>query len=971
MKPFLLFCTLCLVTARVSARTDTVRRIHADLPYPDGQKQAAAGILSEGPALEQAILKYDCYKYAANGDSLLICRKEQKNLALKEGARETRLVFSSSDGPAWCLPIFRDILRKTGSMPPGSYKVFASIGTDSAVLIRQVFRYQVDSELPEHSPLRQDLSSILAPAPEKNAFNGLFGRQRAFARNTARTLDRSAGKMERLLRAQGLARTREQQGDKEYISLFYQDWFLGRYELSRQRTLDSQLDAQKARLGAPVTSLVTNELEGYRSLLTQVRDMTLLQKPDRELKGELALGSSWSNGQPEYSQQDNNYYELRGNIETSIGDIPIGIEGYYTTQDRNRSIKASYIRVRYDAQRAKDELLQLMGGFREQFSRTLSKGKGLDQVYGSYLAGLRGESGQLTDALKQQTGLYDLDLQHLDTNALRNQIEEELKSRAADTTAAGAAAQKIEDAGARARRVADSANRVYNRAMEQYRRLQALQEKAARYQALLEQYRNTAYFDSTLGYARLKDLGKGDATTYRQLAQQASGFLPEGKVKRAITGLTSLDLGIFPKDISRYTMAGQQLKGMDIGYDLGFCQVGATYGSVEFAGRDGTLDKYPAYSGRATFMPLDAQKLTLVYYGYSPSKSALQQDTFFKNTDIALPSFAEPVHILSAAYEGNISSYVRVEGEIASSFRKGSDEKIGNSLDAERIAWHLNAEGTIPKTTLALQAGYEHGGLDFRNSTLPLSLSGTDVLRLGVTGDLFRSFLTLGIEYNRIEQRAFSGTGTSNRWGFELSTHSRKWPSVSLSYKPYTTFRSYTDTLAVPQRPLLGAVWTGRANYQLRRHDGNSWRFTAVYNKSTSEIDTSHYSSDLMQLNVIYTARTWMLTGSVGNTDQTANDRPSEVPAHVRTIFGMLSGTCPLSKQASLSGGTDLGFAAFGLSRCGVNTTLAYRFEKVPFAVRGSARWSKYRLSAEGWKELYSGSIDLVWQLKMKLKNRK
>src|SRR5690606_28311624 len=208
-------------------------------------------------------------------------------------------------------------------------------------------------------------------------------------------------------------------------------------------------------------------------------------------------------------------------------------------------------------------------------------------------------------------------------------------------------------------------------------------------------------------------------TTYKQLAKSASGLLPVGKAKTFIAGLTSLDAGIFPKYVSKYTMGGQQLKGLDLGYDIGFAQIGLSAGSIEYAGRDGTLDKYSSYSARVMFAPANGQKAGLVYYGYTPSKSMLQGDDFFKNTDISLPSFREPVSIVSATYEGIIAKTVTIDAEAATSFRKGSGQNLQNGFDAYRLAWHLHAEGRIPKTSLALTGSYEHGGKDFQNSTLP------------------------------------------------------------------------------------------------------------------------------------------------------------------------------------------------------------------------------------------------------------
>lgn len=959
-------------------------RIHTDAVYIDDQQQLAADVFYSGITARHAQLSYAAYRYNHNGDSLLICRKQPQPFDLSGQPARKTVRFNANDGPAYYLPVFYNILRKTGSVPPGSYKIFLILQADSSFLLRQTILQDIDSALTPTSPLRKTLSNTLLPE-NKARLAGIDLSQQAhtlnnLGRNTARAVDRAAGKIDRLFKARGLTSRVEKRGSKDLICLYYEDWFVGYYELDVNQSLDKQLQQQQQRLTGPVAALATNELGNYRSLISQVKDLVQQKKDDRELKGDISVSGNWSNKQPEYSAQDNNYYEVKGRIETELLDMPVGIEGYYTTQDQHRTIKGSYIRIHYDAEKAKSQLLQLIGGFKNQYAQTRSKGKGLEQVYGSYLASLGGQKDQLIGDMKKETGLTDINTNSLDTAGLRAQITTTLRDKLTDTAALARAADSngIDSAGrlrrtqASARKLADSADRIYRKNLERYQKLVALEQKARKYYALLEQYRNTSYFDSTFGYDELKDLDHADAMTYKQLATKASALLPEGKVKKFATGLTNLDLGIFPKDVSKYTLAGQQMKGLDVGYDLGFCQVGATYGATEFAGRDGTPDKYTAYSGRLLFTPVKTQKITLVYYGYNPARAMLDKDTFFRNVDMALPSFKKPVHIVSAAYNAVFKKNISVEGELASSFQSGDGTGFKDKVSADRIAWHLNAEGMIPKTMINVQAGYEHGGKDFQNNTLPVNIKGTDRLRLAAKGDFFRSFLTLGVEFNHIRQQSFASEGNNNRWGFEISTHSKRYPSLALSYKPYTTFRSYTDTLAIPQRPLVGAVWTGRASYTLKRQGGRSWRLNAVYNKSTAEIDTSNFGSDMVQVNVIYTTRKWMMMAMAGNTDQQSNVTYADVPAHMRTTFLALSGSYLCGARLSLNAGLDLGVASFGLSRYGGNGGMQYRLKQTPLAVRTMVRYTPYRLSAAGdWNKCLSGSLELSWQFKMKLKNPK
>jgi hypothetical protein len=333
-----------------------------------------------------------------------------------------------------------------------------------------------------------------------------------------------------------------------------------------------------------------------------------------------------------------------------------------------------------------------------------------------------------------------------------------------DATENDSASKKLDSAGrvkmaeAKAKRaqekavlIKDSASRVYAKAMKRYEQVQKTEAQIQRYSKLLEQYRTTNYFDSALAYSKVKDLRSGSDVTYKQMAKSASGLLPEGKAKTFIAGLTNFDAGIINKYSSKYTAAGQQLTGLDLGYDIGFAQVGLTVGRTEYAGRDGSLEKYSTYSGSMLFSPAAGQKATLIYYGYTPSKNMLKDDGFFKNTDIALPSFRAPVHIVSATYEGAIGKMVLIDAEAATSYRNGSGQLLKSSFNADHLAWHLNAEVQVPKTPLTGFGSYEHGGKEFQNSTLPVTISGADLYKAGVKGVFFHSFISAGVEFNHME----------------------------------------------------------------------------------------------------------------------------------------------------------------------------------------------------------------------------
>ncbi len=940
-------------------------------------------------------LRFECYRYAPNGDSFLVYGRKNTRLILPQGVSTRPIPFGYNDSASYVQPDFFQILKRYALVPAGTYRWFGRFTPDSGTVASAVVVLQADSTLPPTSGLARDLAGKL----DANTNPADTRRKVLSVVPAARALDQAAGRIGRLMKTRGLEPRIMQHGAQSEVQLWYHDWFVGSYRLEAGTGIGAQLQ-QQARAAGNVSSLAATGLESYRSLSSQIRELARSNKDQTELRGEIALTGNWANAQPEYSAQDNNYYELRARAETEVAEIPVGIDGYYTTQDAHRQVKASYVHVQYDARRAKEKLLQLIEGYKRKFGETLSQGAGLEQVYGSYLSSLDGRKDALIAGLARETGLPAGGRPGaftIDTAALRAQLEAQVRQRLADTALVAAAGSRLDSAG-RAReaaaqlvRIQDAARQLYTAALQRYEQIKALEAQYDKYKGLLDQYRTTSYFDSALAYDKLRDLERGDAATYKQLAKSASGLLPEGKARKLISGLTSFDAGIFPKYVSKYTLGGQQLKGLDLGYDIGFARIGLTAGQTEFAGRAGGLDKYSSYSGRIEFHPAPDQQLQLIYYGYTPARKLLAgDDTFSKALDLALPTFREPVHIVSAQYTGTIAGAVQVEGEGATSFRKGSGQTLRGGLDADRIAWRLGAEGHIPATSLDVTGSYEHGGKAFENSTMPLLVAGCELLQAGLKGRFFRDFLSAGVTFNRMEQVNLYGKGGNNRWGFELATHSKQYPSLSLSYKPFATFRTWSDTLAVAQRPVLGEVWTGRAAYQLKRRGGVVYRFSAVLNRSTSKADSLAYGADLLQLNASYTKRRLTLTLSGGQSALTGGlggtpGADTLNAAHVRTTFFLGAASYSWTGGLGLSGGLDLGRAPYGLSRWGLNAGVSYRLAKPGLQLRAAGRYGAYRLAAysgtirsdqpEGvdaaapmsWRRLVSGSLELGWTFKQNL----
>ncbi len=978
----------CMVMSAsfASAQSEADMVLNADYAYREG-KQLFQDIYLTASSESQASVSLVLYRKEDKGDSSLIYRLEFRDIEIQQGAQRIKLPFNRASSSSYYVsPVFNKVMQKTQSLPPGIYSLSFAVkignNTESRTLLQQP-----DSNLSIYSPVKKSVNNILNPLGTSPL--GKAANKGNAADKTASLFNRSDRKIEKYARKNGFTVQRGNTELTSYVDFYSEDWFIGRYSLNNNADARKQVEESQHGIENQIGNFADNQLENYQSLMSQFRKMKSGQKENNEMTGELGVAGNFSNGQEENSGWDNNFYELRGDLQFPIMDIPVSVSGYYTSQDKNREAKASFIRFSYDAAKAKEQLLKLIGAYNQKYEQTLTQGANLDMVYGSFVTQLEQEKANAIAELKRSAGLEsmgDFSKEALEARLRENIAQAQQKitdslsklqdSVQTDSMVAGAS-DKIDDAkekiAAAQQTVTDArqkATDTYQKAMDQYQRIQELELKINKYRNLLNQYSNTLLYDSLLAHEKIKGLRTGDEATYKDLAKSASSLLPEGKAKKLISGLTSFDAGMFPKFVSDYTQAGQMFKGADIGYDIGVAEVGVTYGKTEYIDRTGSVESYKAYGARAMLKPVMKQQFGLVYFGYSPSASLLQDNSFFKSSDVSLPSFRNPVHIISALYKGELSKYAFVSGEYAFSNKQGQSKEAASQIDQDdKAAYNIKVTGNIPETNINVEAGYEHAGNAFENNTLPVIMAGTDRIRVAGKGDFLRSFLTLGIEYNYMVQNSFYSKGSNSRWGFDIATHSKRFPSVFLSYKPFSTFRSYDDTLNIEQKPMLGSVWTGRANYQIKRQD-KAIRFTFLYNLNSSSMDTVSYGSTLVQFSTILSDKSKMLSLNAGYTDVRSDDALPLSSAYAKSYFIGSTIGFPLMDNLIITAGTDLACNKSGLSRYSFMIGETYMFKKMPFTIRANFRYNNYKLDEMmGWKQLYSGGIELIYRIKMKLKD--
>lgn len=903
-------------------------------------------------------LTIECKKYLQSGDSITVLKYAGTDFYVSPGISKITVKYAADDSNAFVSRPYYEILKRTGDIAPGQYRTRIHIEDINAHWsFDYTFMQAPDSLLSGASSLRSDINKSLAPnagplTPLKKRLEKVAGYASGKAIKNARK------KLDDVSRSRGLTRLEYQKGSKTYIDYYFEDWFAGRYEASNNKKLSKQLLQENDVTSAiNVNKLATNDIDAHPSLFSQFRKFKRQKDDNQEIKGEIAIAGNTATSQEPNSGVDNNYYEIRGQVELPIMQLPFEIEGLYTSQDAHRQVKTSFVHVHYDVDKMKSELMQFVGSYNQKFAETKSKTAGLEQVYAKGIQTLEARkaklekelAGQFTDA--KSTGMLK---------------DAENPSGLVDTS--GAAGVVPGDMGEQKKNALDEERKIAEKRKElevKKKELEALDKKIEKYRLLLEQNRNTNYFDSAVGYSRTAGFN-GSNASYKQLAKRSEGLLPDGNAKSFISGFSSFDAGMFPKYASKYTMSGQVMKGVDMAYDLGLCEVGVSAGKTEYVGRDGSPDKYTCYSLKTKFRVAPSQDVSLIYYGYSPDRKLYGGDAFFRNTDIATPTFFHPVHIVSLNYSGKVSDYVIINSEAASAIR--SADAHTNTDMKELMGLHLDAAGAVPGTPVQLQASFDKTGKDFENSTLPVTLKGTEQYRLGGTTDLFHNFLSLGLDYYYLSQSSLTYSGSNTRWGIDIRTHSKRYPSVSLSYKPFSTFKTLNDTFSIPQRPMFGSVLTSRASYQFKRN-GNVWRFSLVYNKSTTTQDTSFYGNTMLQAICIYTNKMLTVTSATGYMEQHGTSQTMAAPSMSFLNAGI---NYFFSKEVGISSGIETGVTGFGFCKYAVAGGISISPKKKPVTVRVNLRAAGYRQQrADTWKPLYNGYMELAYRFRHKLNKGK
>jgi len=934
--------------------TDSSIVISIDPPFTEGTNVIQyLKVKTENPV--NADVRIQSFLMNEN-DSILIYDLEFNNVEINRGFNNLELNLTRNDKLHGMNYSFFETFKKFDIIPPGKYRTYCTLRNHDSVWIAEQFHWYFDSTLSRNSLLRKDINSIFHDS--KNKLKESSKRQYISSKPNAAQAERLSNKINRSVgKKSGVITVNEQRGDKTFSALYYKDWFLGFYEILPAPLLKEKITKEKMQLLNDPSSFITNDLESFTSISSQTKRLNK-KKSENELTGNIELTANFSTGQEPASKYENNYQELYANLNTDILKIPVIVEGYYTTQDNNRQGKSSYIRVKYDVEKNKAELNQVLQSYKNKYNETCAKAKGIDIIYERLLNELNEQKNSLQSSFLKE---YSIDSMLLnayngDVNVLLSKIDTNMLS---DVNASTRSYKTKRDS------IHKKIEANKSKIDQQYKKLKGIQENISKYSTLLEQYRKQQYFDSALVYGKINKLLDQANTTSDKLAKAAENLLPAGEVSSFLNKLTRLELGILNNYESRYTMSGQTLVGGGMGYNLGLVTVSAATGKTEYISREGTIDKYNSTMLRVDVLPTDKREFGVIYYTYSPSRQIIQDNKFIQS-DISVPSFQKPTQILSIPFRASITSNLSITGEGATSFKKYENStKIGK----ENTALNTSVIYYIPKVETSLQAEWEHVGKLFDNDVIPFPKASTERLTLAGKKDLLRSSVTVGIQFNHLKQETFSSSGRNIKWGFDIRTHSKRYPNIYLSYKPFTTFRKFDDTLSIAQRPLIGSVWIAQSSYQFKRIKCHH-RFLFSYNRNSSSMDTDVYKNITVQAGYILTQKTNVMNVNVGWTRQPQFFSTTELSS--TNYFTNASVSKNLKDDISINLGQDISHANFGIQRIATTIGAMYVLKRKPISIRLNVRYANFKQSEVAEEErIWSSQVGLNWLIKPANTNKK
>lgn len=659
----------------------------------------------------------------------------------------------------------------------------------------------------------------------------------------------------------------------------------------------------------------------FSDIITAAKEKNRLKQEEQAINGNVLMQYNYSNQQEAYSGLQNSYYDIGGTVTLPVMGIPIMIDGYYTQQDRNRVLKSSYLHVSFD----KDALTEQLEEMNKELKRSYTDGTAGITTYEHYYK-------QLLSRLNSEKAQYLSELQHLAKDTL---------SSVSDTVG----------------HYGETAITAYEEGVARYdeltKQIAALETKIRYAETTIEQISNKKYIDSVEVYTKIKreQLGDMDSEDYLNVLEQT---FPKNKMVSKLRHLNKLSVGSFSNQVSKYTNPGQMMKGGSVSYDLGYLDVGVSLGRVDLVDFGGNKERINVGSIELRTRKIKNQEIGFIYQHSAPAGT----DTFLaavSASEEANRSLSQGIYTVlynlnlpflelatEGAYSNGSSGTYRSEGSFSEGYAAMMDKTSFNIVTGIKMM-----EGKI-----TLGGMFEHIGRSFNNNILYYNMRGVQTYNAQLSSFWLKDQVKIDLSYHVLSNIRSYGSGNNKRYGFDVQTLSKRFPKIRISYKPYTSFNTISDTVTNFSYTLMGNVFLTRLDYKYKRKK-MILNTGLHYNRSNSLLDTVSYSSDVLTLHTSLIYDRLFANLTIGRSYINSNIINADQLLMNNNTFSMIQLSYPVLPLLTIGGGINLGWNEGTMTKYGGKITVRVTHKKTRASLFVNTYYTQYNI-ANNWEQIYN-----------------
>ena len=713
-------------------------------------------------------------------------------------------------------------------------------------------------------------------------------------------------------------------GGHRDIWIYFEDRLAGIIRLSG--------DDRKPEIALPSVSGPSSG-KNFEGMLSASRRTNSGASENKDIRGNLNVQYNYSNQQEVYSDFRNEYYDVAGTVNMPVMGIPVTVDGYYTRQDKYRTLKSSYINVSFDKETYLRQMEEANRNFRSAYTATTVD----NMMYGDYYK-------TLVRQLQKEKADYIATLKRTVTDTLEKAYLDKIQHRLPDTST---------------QEYTEQYNAFRNKYRDAAQRLEDIDHKIEKAGLLAEQLKKKKYIDSVEVFSRFRkeDIGNMDSRDYMSVLEHT---FPDNKMLSRLKRLNGFNIGGFSNHVSQYTNPGQMTRGGSLSYDLDYVDVAVSLGRMDLVDFAGEKERLNAGSVQVLSRKLKHQQLGLIYYYAGSAGSAGKKDAGTGEG----PGKQPADNIYTMVYRLNLP-VLELSSEYAYSDHKPSGAAPATGIFG-RTAFNMQAAARIWQEKIRLSGIYEYTGKDFRNRSLYYNIRGLGRYQLKLSTFWFRNAVKADVEYNVLQNVRELGTGTNRKYGFELQTISRRYPRVKISYKPFTAFNTVQDTVSNFSYTLLGNVFLAQADYQYKRKQ-TVMSAGLQYNRSYSELDTVQYSSSIWSFHYNVAHNRVFASMNAGRSFIASNIiNPMQLLMNNST-FAMLQATYQLFPHVAVGGGWNGGWNRGAMTRYGGRVSISATHRKTGCTLYLNGAYTRYNITGQ-WEDIYHITSGIIIPFQFTLK---